>query len=210
MLKVVRLIVERFVKQLTISLFFSAMFVFSISLFFKDDLDLVIALVNKINIKEVTKENNNVTIDKIEKRLISYPAYGQIWGTLSLPSINRELNIYNGDSLDILKYGVGRYLGSYYPGEGGTIVIAGHNSRQHFMYLPKMKKNDQIIIKTSYGTFTYKISSTKIIHQSNEAALEVDRNQERLILYTCYPTYTLGLKSERYVIYADLVGEVYE
>lgn len=210
MLKVARLIVERFVKQLAISLFFSAMFVFSISLFFKSDLDLVIALVNKINIKEITNENNNVKIDREQKRLISYPAYGQVWGTLYLTSINRELNIYNGDSLDILKYGVGRYLGSYYPGEGGTIVIAGHNSRQHFMYLPKLKINDDIKIKTNYGTFTYKIKSTKIIHQSNEAALEVDRNQERLILYTCYPTYTLGLKSERYVIYADLVGEVYE
>ena len=210
MLKVARLILERFVKQLAISLFFSAMFVFSISILFKNDLDFVIALVNKINIKEVTKENNDVRIDKVEKRLISYPSYGQIWGTLYLNSINRELNIYNGDSLDILKYGVGRYLGSYYPGEGGTIVIAGHNSRQHFMNLPKMKINDDIVIKTSYGTFTYKIKSTKVIHQSNEAALNVDRNQERLILYTCYPTYTLGLKSERYVIYADLVGEVYE
>ena len=33
-----------------------------------------------------------------------------------------------GDTLDILRYGVGHYAGSFFPGEGGSVIFAAHNN----------------------------------------------------------------------------------
>ena len=35
-----------------------------------------------------------------------------------------ELPIYHGDTLKILRKGVGHYAGSYFPGENGTVLLA--------------------------------------------------------------------------------------
>ena len=54
------------------------------------------------------------------------------YATIKIPKIDVDLPVYYGDSLDVLKKGVGHSSGSYFPGEGGSIIYMGHNSKKMF------------------------------------------------------------------------------
>jgi len=196
--------------QIAISFFVSSVVVLLIYVFFYDKIDTYLSLVNLITVAEQQVEKQEITFDSVEKRLVTYPDWGTIWATLEIPDINVSAPVYHGDTLDIIKYGVGHFSGSYFPGEGASILLAAHNSKQHFMYLPKLKEGAEIIIHASYGTFTYKLTSTKIIKDTDMASLPIQTEKEYLMMYTCYPVNTIGHKDKRYVVYAELVGAYYE
>lgn len=194
------------VKQLAIASFFSIILTSGVLLIIGDKINLYINLLDKMTVEVIKKENENIHLDTAKKRLINYPGYDTIFATLKIPKINVEAPLYHGDSLDILKKGVGHYPGSYFPGEGSSVILAAHNSKEHFMYLPKLKKNDKVIVDTIYGTFTYEVYDYKIIKDTDVASLPVQTDKEILMMYTCYPVATIGHKSKRYVVYAKLVG----
>ena len=119
--------------------------------------------------------------------------------------------MYHGDALRILKYGVGHHAGTYFPGEGGTILVAGHNTYAQFRNLPNVQVNDEITVETIYGKYIYKVSRTDILEaKAFNESLSINNEKEELILYTCYPVDTPGFKTKRFIVYADLVGEVNE
>lgn len=193
-------------EQLTISFFISAISVLFIYFTFYEKIDKILSLVNLITISEKQIEKQEISFDSVKKRLANYPTWGSIWATIEIPSISITAPIYHGDTLDILKYGVGHYSGSYFPGEGGSIILAAHNSREHFMYITKLNKDDQVILKANYGTFTYKVTDTKIIKDNDMASLPIQHEKEILMMYTCWPVNTIGFKTKRYVVYTELVG----
>jgi len=201
------------VKQLAIAFFFTSFFIFITFALFSKKIEATVKLINKVAVMELGSNTSNrkISINTVTKSLTNYPLYGEIWGRIEIPVAEIESNIYQGDNLELLKYGVGHLSGSFFPGEGGVIVIPGHNSSREFQRLVKVKKNDLIIIKAVYGTFTYKMDSFEILEakELNEK-LELTRDEEILLLYTCYPVDTPGYKSKRYVVYAKLVGEEYE
>lgn len=208
MLKKIIKIFEVIVKQLAIAFFFSSLFVFIIGTVLKNQIDIYISLINKMTIIETETTNKEIQFDSLKKRLISYPNYGSVWATLKIPDIEVEAPVYHGDTLDIIKYGIGHYAGSYFPGEGSSIILAAHNSREHFMYLPQLKIGAEIIIEASYGRYTYQVIDTKIIKDTDEASLPIQTEKELLMMYTCYPVNTIGHKDKRYVVYAKLIEEV--
>lgn len=197
-------------RQIAISFFFASLLFVMIHFFFSEKMDTYLSLINMMTIVEKQVEKQETTFDSIEKRLVNYPSWGSIWATIKIPDIGVEAPVYHGDTLDIIKYGVGHYSGSYFPGEGGTIILAAHNSRQHFMYLPKLKEGAEVIIEASYGTFTYRLIDTKIIGEKEMESLPVQTEKEILMMYTCYPVNTIGHKTKRYVVYLELVGESHE
>ena len=115
------------VKQLAIAFFFASLFIFLIFIFFAKKIDTTISLLNKMSVKEVNRTTEKINIDSGSKRLSSYPTYGEIFATIEIPTINVSANIVEGDNLDLIKKNIGHYAGSYFPGEGGTIVLAAHN-----------------------------------------------------------------------------------
>ncbi len=156
-----------------------------------------------------TPEVNNspdIIMDPETHQLSKYPDWGTIWGTLKIPDIGLDVSIYRGDSEDIIDRGIGHYAGSYFPGEGGSIILASHNTKEHFMRLPELKIGAHITIEAVYGTYTYEIVSTKIINDTDDDQLPIQNNEELLMLYTCYPMGVDGYKTQRYVVYAKLVG----
>lgn len=199
--KIVKVIVE----QLAIAFLFSSILVFGFYFIFSDNLNLGINLLNKMTVTTKKQENEEIHLDTTSKRLINYPSYGTIFATLKIPAIGVEAPIYHGDTLDLIKNGIGHYPGSYFPGEGSSIVLAAHNSKEHFMYLPKLREGDQIIIDTIYGTYTYKMITSKIIKDTDIKSLPIQTEKEILMMYTCYPVATIGHKSKRYVVYAEAV-----
>ena len=206
-------IVDKFkviVKQLAIAFFFTSFLIFVLFMVANKKIDKTILLINKIAIIENagTRDKSNIKMNVEKKKLSEYPLYGDIWAKIEIPSAEIESNVYHGDNLELLKYGVGHHSGSYFPGEGGTIIIPGHNSSRDFQRLPKANIGDKIIIKAIYGTYIYKIDSFEILEakEFNEK-LTIDDKKEVLIVYTCYPVDTPGYKSKRYIVYASLVGE---
>ena len=158
---------------------------------------------NRIN--TVAMKSNStfgkITFDSVKKRLSSIPSYGTKYGNIKIDKIDLKLPIYFGDNMEILSYGVGHYAGSYFPGEGGSIILAGHNDSGYFERILELVGGDKIVIETSYGTFDYSVFDTKIVSENNLSAFPIQEERELLILYTCYPL-GVGYKTERFVVYA--------
>lgn len=158
----------------------------------------------------VTVEKNNIqTIAPVLEGdvLLNYPAYGTKYATIKIPSISVELPVYYGSTYSILKSGIAHDESSYFPGEGGSVIMAGHNFKTFLANLPKAEIGDNIIIETTYGEFTYEISDTKIVKETETNEVPVQKEKEILMLYTCWPINNIGHASQRYVVYANLVNE---
>jgi len=197
-------------KTIAVSFFFAAIFVIISFSFIGNYLEKGINLINKFNFEQSKILNNDIVYDEIEKRVNPRPQYGLIWAQIKIPKIKLELPVYEGATLKVLKNGIGHHQGGYFPGENDTIILAGHNNTRVFAGLPDLSKGDDLIIETTYGKFTYKIYETKIVHRSDEEALPYHTGKEIVILYTCYPTNSVGFKERRFVVYAELVGAEYE
>ena len=90
------------------------------------------------------KRDREIEFDKVKKKLKVYPSYGEVFGNVLIPSIKVDVALYHGESLKNLKYGLGHHAGSFFPGEGGSIIIAGHNTYGQLYDLPKVKIGDMI------------------------------------------------------------------
>jgi len=200
------------VIDLAIAFFFASLLVLAVNFLFKEQLSTYIRLFNKI---AVTTTNNTyvsnveIKMDSDTQKLTTLPAYGEKFGTIEIPAINIEINLFNGDSLGILKKGAGRYIGSFFPGEGKPIVIAAHNKLEYFGNLYKLKNGDIIEIHANYGEYTYEVTEGMILKESElnkelNSFLEIEG--ENLLLYTCYPTESIGYRYKRYVIIAKRIN----
>ena len=201
--------VKEIVETITISFFFSVFFLFIFLMTGKNDLDKYLNLLNfmAVDVKEISE--NNINIDIETKKIIDYPKYGEIYADLIINSIKLNTPVYHGDDYNILNKGVGHYAGSMFPGENGSIILASHNSKQ-FKNLYDVNINDEVILRTNYGTFKYKIYETKVIKYNDNDALPIKYGEEILMMYTCYPRNVIGFAEKRFVVYAKLVEANYE
>mgnify|MGYP005969194657 CR=1 FL=1 len=170
-----------------------------------DELMQAIALINLVSVsdKNNNTENEAIKIDLENKNLTHYPAWGEKYGTLSIDSINVKLGLYYGDSLSILRKGVGQSV-SYFPGEGGSILYMGHNSKKVFRRFSELQIGDEIKVTTTYGEYNYKIYDMQLIKETDLDKVPIQRDEEILMVYTCYPFNNVGYATQRYVVYAKL------
>ena len=141
------------------------------------------------------------TIIGENNKLKNYPEYGAKYATIKIPKIDVDLPVYYGDSLDILKKGVGHSSGSYFP---GSIIYMGHNSKKMFRRFSELQKGNEIEVTTTYGNFKYKIYDMQLINETDVDKLPIQKNKEILMVYTCYPFNNIGYATQRYVVYAEL------
>ena len=205
-----RNILKEITEQIVISFFFVSIIILLVYALFYDDIRNFINIINMISIEEKNITYSEVKFDNVSKELKNYPIWGKEFAKLEISSIDVNLPVFQGDTLDIMKYGIGHFSGSLFPGEGGTIILAGHNDRGFLYNLPKIKIGDEIVIKAIYGKFIYQVESTKIINAKDNDAFPFYRDKEILMLYTCYPVNTIGHKTQRFLVYAKKVGESYE
>ena len=196
---------------LAIAFFFTAIFVLCYYYIVEEKLSSYINLINLTAVKK-TSEDRITTYNFETNKLLNYPKYGKKFATLKIKSINMNLPIYHGDNLKILRHGVGHFAGSYFPGENGTIILAAHNTNGFFNKLDKIKKGDKVVIDASYATFEYEVYDMKVVQETNLKAFKIQHDEERLIMYTCYPINRsiVGRKTKRYVVYAKKVGVINE
>ena len=136
---------------------------------------------------------------------IVVPSYGDKYGRLIISSAGIDAPVYYGDEPKELRNGVGTYAGTYIPGQRRTILMAGHNNT-YFHTLGQAKVGDTVEITTTYGAYVYEITETKVALATDTSAYDLGKQEENLILYTCYPFDTLGLTKERYFVFARYVS----
>lgn len=176
-----------------------------IKLIIGEKIETGLMLVSKIAITTNKNKTEEKTIINEEKKsLENYPEYGTQYATIEIPRIDAELPVYFGDTLEILKKGVGHSSGSYFPGEGGSILYMGHNSKKVFRRFSELQIGDEIKITTTYGEYNYKIYDMQLINESDTDKVAIQRDEEILMVYTCYPFNNIGYATQRYVVYAKL------
>lgn len=143
----------------------------------------------------------NPNIDKILYPV--YPAEGDNIGSLTIPALNRKLNIFQGTSEKELSKGVGHFSQSVLPGEEDNCVFSGHRDTA-FRQIGKLKIGDQLIVQTSAGTFTYEVNGTRIVHEDDRTVI-VPTDYAVLTMTTCYPFNFIGNAPDRYIVSAALV-----
>lgn len=132
-----------------------------------------------------------------------YPEEGSNIGTLMIPTLNKKLPIIQGTSEQELKEGVGHFIQSVLPGEYDNCVLSGHRETA-FRQLDLLTIGDLLIVQTSAGTFTYKVTGTRIVAEDDKTVI-VPTDHAVLTLTTCYPFNYVGSAPDRYIVSADLV-----
>lgn len=189
--------------SIIVAVFISITIIFTIKLFYGARIEETISLINKVSVDVENKKVEQTTINS-QNKIKNYPEYGTQYATIEIPKIDVNLPVYFGDTLEVLKKGVGHSSGSYFPGEGGSVVYMGHNSKKMFRRFSELQKGNEIIIKTNYGEYKYKIYDMKLIKETELEKLPIQKQQELLMVYTCYPFNNFGYTTQRYVVYAEL------
>ena len=187
-----------------VALFITAAIILLIYLLFGAKVEETISMVSKVSIDKDNKQIQETILNE-ENLIKNYPEYGTQYATIQIPRIDVDLPVYYGDTLEILKKGVGHSSGSYFPGEGGSIIYMGHNSKNVFRRFSELRKNDTITVKTSYGEYSYKIYDMQYVNEDEPEKLPIQTEKEILMVYTCYPFNNIGYTTQRYVVYAELV-----
>ena len=202
--KLVKLI-KATIIDLIVALLVTALLFISLKLFFGQEIDLVFGIANTISIDTNKKTEKKVEYDLSSKQLKSYPEFGSQYATIEIPKIDVNLPVFFGDTMEVLKKGVGHSSGSYFPGEGGSIIYMGHNSKNVFRRFGELQIGDTITVKANYGEFKYQIYDMQIVEETETYKLPIQENEEKLMVYTCYPFNNIGYATHRYVVYANLV-----
>lgn len=197
--------VKATINSIIVAFLITGLLILVIDLFFGQEIREVFSLVNKVSITiDENKEPIETTISEENNTLINYPEYGTKYATIEIPKIDVNLPVYFGDTLEILKKGVGHSSGSYFPGEGGSIVYMGHNSKKMFRRFSELQIGNTIKVTTTYGEYNYKIYDMQLIKETEIEKLPIQRDKEILMVYTCYPFNNIGYATQRYVVYAEL------
>ncbi|MEE1219694.1 MAG: class D sortase [Ruminococcus sp.] len=147
-----------------------------------------------------TNEQEYINIEDVQ-----YPKYGEQFGELIIEDCGVDTKLFFGDDNVPLRYGVGIYNGSFIPGYGKTILVAGHNNT-YFNGLKHAKAGQIVTIRTSYGNYKYEITKAEVKKSTDSSAYDLSADEENLIMYTCYPFDELGLTINRYFVYAKFVS----
>jgi sortase A len=127
-------------------------------------------------------------------------------GTISIPKIGLQHPIYEGITLTVINYGPGHWPGSAMPGQRGNTVFPGHRvTHSHpFLDLDQLVPGDQVIFRTAAGTFTYAVTSTRIV--TPDAMWVIDPTpQPTMTLIACHPKHSAR---QRIIVTGKLVRSV--
>jgi sortase A len=129
---------------------------------------------------------------------------GHAVGRIRIPAIHTNMVVVDGSGGAALRNGPGFYDGSPFPGESGTVAIAGHRTTYlaPFRHIDALHAGDPITIAMPYGTFTYAVQRTRIV---SPKALWILRRAtyDRLVLSACHPLFSAA---RRIVVFARLMA----
>ena len=125
---------------------------------------------------------------------------GDPLGRLRVPRLHLTIVVVAGTDHDSLTKGPGWFMGSFLPGEGQLIYIAGHRTTYlaPFAAIQSLRPGDSATLELPYGTFAYRITGHAIV-SSNDLAQLRSHGREVLALQACHPRF---FATQRYIAYA--------
>jgi sortase A len=123
-------------------------------------------------------------------------------------------NIAEGTDLDLVlnRVGIGRYIGTQYPGEKGNFAIAGHRTGAGgpMREIDEFQAGDLVYVETAEAWHTYAYLETKIVDPNAIGTIAPDpegltnkvANQSYLTMTSCTPMY---VNSQRIIAWFALV-----
>jgi len=196
-------ILKATIKNIIVAFIYVILISTIIGILFYPTISSAISLIKVVSIDSTKQILKEVKIDLEHSKLTSYPGYGTKYANIVIEDLDINLPLYYGDTLKILRNGVGQSSGAYFPGEGGSIICMGHNNSGYLRKLPEIKIGTKIKINASYGNYTYVVYDTKIVPQENIDAVPIQEEKEILMLYTCYPVNSIGHAKKRFIVYAN-------
>ncbi len=161
---------------------------------------------NSIFKKDSVEINEQNGVQTVKRADVVIAEYGEMYAQISCDRIGMvNVPIYMGDNDEILKKGIGQNFASSQPGFGSLILLGGHNN-MYFSALANVAIGDEFAIDTSYGTYKYRVTETKILDEKDSSAYNFAIDHEELVLYTCYPFNTLTRTTRRFFVYCELVS----
>ena len=130
-------------------------------------------------------------------------ADGSLFGRIEIPRLGVSVMVIEGVKPRSLKVAVGHVPGTAFPGESGNVAIAGHRDT-FFRKLRQIRNTDAIRLTTLYGSYDYRVESTRVVGPREVEVLQ-SSNQPELTLVTCYPFYYAGPAPDRFIVRAHLV-----
>lgn len=138
--------------------------------------------------------------------LADYGLDSEIFGVISIPSLEIELPIYLGASSTHINSGVAHLSQTSLPigGANTNSVIAGHrgwDGALFFRYITDLEYGDTVTVTNLWGTLHYTVVGTKIIEPNEVEQILIQPGRELLTLLTCHP-YASGGK-QRYLVICE-------
>jgi sortase A len=127
---------------------------------------------------------------------------GEAIGRIIVPAMGLNAVFVQGTDTSSLQKGPGHYPETPFPGEGGTVGIAGHRTTYlaPFRHIDSMHRGDLVTLEMPYGTFYYRVQKTEIVDPSRVGIVHAV-GYDRLVLTACHPLYSAA---ERYAVFARL------
>ena len=128
---------------------------------------------------------------------------GDALGRIRVPRLGLSIVVVTGTDTASLEKGPGWYTGTYLPGEGQLIYIAGHRTTYlaPFAHIDSMRPGDRVRLELPYATFVYRVSSHVIVPADDIGRLK-SHGHEVIALQACHPRF---FATQRYIVYAKPV-----
>jgi sortase A len=145
-------------------------------------------------------------IATLARRFGTHAEEGEAIGRIRAPAMDGlNIVVVQGTDTASLEKGPGHYPETPFPGQGGTVGIAGHRTTYlaPFRHIDSMKGGDRIVLETPYATIFYRVQKTAIVDPTDTWVVR-NVGYERLVLSSCNPLYSAA---QRFIVFARAVRE---
>ena len=124
-------------------------------------------------------------------------------GRLRARRLGLSAVVVAGTDVESVQKGPGWYTGSFLPGEGELVYVAGHRTTYlaPFARIDRLQPGDLVRLEMPYATFLYRVRRHVIVPASDVGRLR-SRGREVLALQACHPRF---FATQRYIVYAEPV-----
>jgi sortase A len=156
-------------------------------------------------VPKVPKESAASRMRRQATALLHARGDGKALGSIAIPRIGLKTVFVEATTHDSLKKGPGHYRGTVLPGITGTVGLAGHRTTYGapFRRVNELSKGSRIVVHMPYGTFTYKVTGTRITTPGDASSLVSHGGLRKLVLTACHPLYSAA---KRIVVTARLAS----
>jgi sortase A len=145
-------------------------------------------------------------IEVLARRFAARAHAGEAIGRILAPAMaGLNMVLIQGTDTASLEKGPGHYPETPFPGEGGTVGIAGHRTTYlaPFRHIDSMQPGDRITLEMPYGRFLYRVQRTAVVDPGDVRVVR-PVGYQRLVLSACNPLYSAA---QRFIVFARLVEE---